>query len=126
MRWTDPRGPAHAPLKAELASGLQKVTRHLPFELGEIARDRRDVEASQNRFLRLAVEQKPECRFQTALRRMLARGQAFAHLLRHRDVVMCLTVSFADDHLKAGRRGFRGASDVDHAGLLAPLLEAFT
>jgi hypothetical protein len=29
-------------------SGLRKVTSNLPLELGEIARDRRDVEASED------------------------------------------------------------------------------
>jgi hypothetical protein len=53
-------------------SGLRKVTWHLLFELGEIARDRGHAEASEDRFLWLAVEQEPEGRFQTALRRMFA------------------------------------------------------
>src|SRR4029450_883684 len=91
-----------------------KVTWTLPFKLGKIARDRRYVEASEDRFLGLAVEQEPERRLETALRGMLARRQPFAHLLRHRDVVTSLAVSFANEHLENGRGVFGGASDVDH------------
>src|SRR5262249_19091187 len=53
-------------------SELRKVTRHLPFELGEITRDRRHVEASEDGFLWLAVEQEPEGCLEAALRCMLA------------------------------------------------------
>ena len=53
-------------------SELRKVLGHLPLELGEIARDRRHIETSEDRFLWLAVEQEPEGRLEIALRGMLA------------------------------------------------------
>jgi hypothetical protein len=52
-------------------SELRKVLWHLPLELGEIARDRRHIEMSEDRFLWLAVEQEPEGRLEIALRGML-------------------------------------------------------
>jgi Sigma-70, non-essential region len=58
-------------------SGLRKVTWHLPLELGEITRDRRHVEASEDRFLWLSVEQELEGGLETMLWRMLDRRQAF-------------------------------------------------
>src|SRR5262249_21869741 len=99
-------------------SELRKVTWHLPLELGEVARNRRDVEASEDRFLWLAVEQESEGRFETAFRRMPAARQPLAHLSRHRDVVTRLTLSFADDHLENERVALGGAPDLDHVGLL--------
>src|SRR6516165_8236039 len=76
-----------------LLSELRKVTWHHPLELGEVARNRRDVESSEDGFLWLAVEQEPEGRLETALRRVLARRQPLAHLSRHRDVVTSLALS---------------------------------
>src|SRR5215831_3806191 len=99
-------------------SGLRKVTWHLPLELGEITRDRRHVEASEDRFLWLSVEQELEGGLETMLWRMLARRQAFARLSRHGDVVTRLALSFADDHLEHGRAVFGDASDFDHVDLL--------
>src|SRR6516225_7504797 len=101
-----------------LLSELREVTRHLPLELGEVARDRRHVEASEDRFLWLAVEQEPEGRLETALRGMLARRQPFAHLSRHRDVVTSLVLSFTDDHLENERVMLGEAPDLDHVDLL--------
>src|SRR6266849_9369147 len=86
-----------------ILSELRKVTWHLPLELGEVARDRRHVEAPEDRFLWLPVEQELEGRLETAFRRMLPRRQPLAHLSRHRDVVTSLTLSFADDHLENER-----------------------
>src|SRR5918996_3939478 len=97
--------------------------RQLPLELGEVARDHCHVEAAEDRLLRLAVEQEPEGRFQTALRRMLAGRQPLARLLRHRDVVAGLALSFADHHLELERLALArvalgGAPDLDHFRLL--------
>jgi len=58
------------------------------------------VEASQNRFLRLTVEQEPERCFEAAPRRVLTRRQPLAHLSRHRDVVTSLALSLGDDHIQ--------------------------
>src|SRR5215471_3442322 len=41
-----------------------------------------------------------------------------AHLFRHRDVVMSLADSLADDHLENERVGLGGAPDLDHINLL--------
>src|SRR5258708_33028286 len=101
-----------------LLSELRKVTWHLPLELGEVARDRRHVEASEDRFLWLAVEQEPEGRFETALRRMLACRQPLAHLSRHRDVVTRLALSLTDDHLENERAALGSEPDLDHVDLL--------
>jgi hypothetical protein len=46
--------------------------RQLPLEFGEVARDHRHVEASENRLFWLAVEQETEGCLKTALGRMLA------------------------------------------------------
>src|SRR5215831_12597681 len=91
---------------------------HLPLELGEVARDRRYVEASEDRFLGLAVEQEPEGRLETAFRRMLARRQPLAHLSRHRHAVASLALSFADDHLENERAVLASALDLNHVDLL--------
>src|SRR6516162_1328189 len=101
-----------------ILSELRKVTWHLPLELGEVARDRRQVEAPQDQFLGLAVEQKPEGRLETAFGRMLARRQPLAHLSRHGDVVTSLTLSLADDHLENERVMLGSASDLNHVDLL--------
>ena len=53
-----------------ILSELRKVTWYLPLELGEVARDRRQVEAPEDRFLGLAVKQEPEGRLETAFGRM--------------------------------------------------------
>src|SRR5215472_12020431 len=101
-----------------ILSELRKVTWHLPLELGEVARDRRQVEAPEDRFLGLAVEQEPEGRLETAFGRMLARRQPLAHLSRHGDVVTSLTLSFADDHLENERVVRGSAPDLNHVDLL--------
>jgi hypothetical protein len=97
-------------------SGRREVLRELPLEFGEVARDHRHVEASENGFLRLAVEQESEGCFETALRRMLAR-QLLASFSRHRDVVMGLPISLPDDHLEFKMVVVCRTSDLDHVGL---------
>src|SRR5215467_11407097 len=110
-----------SPKRHAYSSELRKVTWHLPFELGEVARDRGHVEASEDRFLGLAVEQEPEGRLDTAFWRMLACRQPLAHLSRHGDVVTSLALSFADDHIE-NKRVVRGsAPDVNHVD---PLCDA--
>src|SRR5499426_1355889 len=91
---------------------------HLPLELGEVARDHRHVEASEDRFLWLAVEQEPEGRLDTAFRCMLARRQPLAHLSRHGDVVTSLALSFADDYVENERVVLGSAPDLNHVDLL--------
>src|SRR5260370_32202241 len=94
--------------------GPREVARQLWLEFGEVARDHRRVEASENRLLRLAVEQEAEGRLETAIRRMLPGCQPLAHLSRHRHVVTGLTRSFTDDHLEIERVALGNAPDLDH------------
>src|SRR5438128_2270569 len=101
-----------------ILSEPRKVTWHLPLELGEVARDRGHVEAPEDRFHGLAVEQEPERHLDTAFWRMLPRRQPLAHLSRHGDVVTGLTLSFADDHLKNERVVLGSAPDLNHLDLL--------
>src|SRR6516225_7037553 len=101
-----------------ILSELRKVTWHLPLELWEVARDRRHVEAPEDRFLGLAVEQEPEGRLETAFGRMPPRRQPLAHLSRHGDVVTSLAFSFADDHLENERVVRGSAPDLNHVDLL--------
>ena len=84
-----------------------------------LARDLRHVEASQNRFLRLTVEQEQEGCFEAALGRVLARRQPFAHLSRHRDVVTSLGLSLGDDHIEDEGIAFGSEPDLDHGAILA-------
>src|SRR5438270_8658025 len=98
--------------------GLRKVTWNLLLELGEIPRDCCDVEAPEDRLLRLPVEQELEGRLETTLRRMLARGQPFACVSRHGDLVTSLTLSFADDHLENERILLGSPANLDHVDLL--------
>src|SRR5262249_53109318 len=99
-------------------SALRQVTRHLALELAEVARDLRHIEASENRFLRLTVEQEPEGCLEAALRRVLARSQPLARLSRHRDVVTGLALSLGHDHLEHERIALAGEPDLDHVDLL--------
>src|SRR5215831_178496 len=72
---TDDQGaPGHRECATYRLRALQvrKVTWHLPLELGEIARDGCHVEASEDRFLWLTVEQEPKGRLEIALWGMLA------------------------------------------------------
>ena len=91
--------------------------RQLPLEFGEVTRDHRHVEASENRLLWLAVEQETEGRLQTALGRMPAGRQPFAHFTRHRDVVTSHALSFTNDHFEIERDALANASDLDHGDL---------
>ena len=90
--------------------------RALTLEFGEVARDHRGVEASENRLLRLAIEQEAEGRLETAFRRMLAGCQPLAHLSRHRHAVTGFTASFTDDHLEIQRVALGNAPDFRLAG----------
>ena len=92
---------------------------HLSLELGEVTRDRRHVEASEDRFLRLTVEQEPEGCFEAALRRVFACRQPLAHLSRHRDVVPSLAISLADDHIENEGLALAGEPDLDHVAFLS-------
>src|SRR5262249_29006982 len=49
---------------------------------------------------------------------MLARGQPFARLSRHGDLVTSLPLSFADDHLENERILFGNLANLDHVDLL--------
>src|SRR5262245_39084903 len=100
-------------------SELRQVVRHLSLELWEVPRNLRHVEASENRFLRLTIEQEPEGCFEAALRRVFARRQPFAQLSRHRDVVTRLALSLGDDHIESEGIALGGEPDLDHVALLA-------
>jgi len=52
------------------------------------------------------------------LRRMLVRGQPFACLSRHGDLVTRLALSFADDHLENERILLSSLANLDHVDLL--------
>src|SRR6516225_10855599 len=111
----------HLPTGMHILSELRKVTWHLPLELGEVARDRGHVEAPEDRFLGLAVEQEPERHLDTAFWRMLPRRQPLAHLSRHGDVVTGLALSFTDDHIENERVVRGSAPDLNHVD---PLCDA--
>src|SRR5438105_10124699 len=49
---------------------------------------------------------------------MLARGQPFACVSRHGDLVTSLTLSFADDHLENERILLGSPANLDHVDLL--------
>src|SRR5262249_55950567 len=82
---------------------VRKVTWHLPLELGEVARDHRYIEASENRLLWLAIEQETEGRLKTALGRMFAGHQPLAHFTGHGGMVTSLARSFTNDHFETER-----------------------
>ena len=86
--------------------------RQLPLEFGEVTRDHRHVEASENRLLWLAVEQETEGRLKTALGRMLAGRQPLAHFTRHRDAVTSYALSFTNDHFEIERDALANAPDA--------------
>src|SRR5262249_55406420 len=90
----------------------------------EVPRNLRHVEASENRFLRLTIEQEPEGCFEATLRRVFARRQPFAQLSRHRDVVTRLALSLGDDHIESEGIALGGEPDLDHVALLAPGVRA--
>ncbi len=90
-----------------------EITRQLALEIWEIAGDHRDVEATEDGFLRLAVEQEAESRLDAALRRVPA-GQPLTGLARHRDMVMSLAPAFPHDDLEGERVGVARLTDFDH------------
>src|SRR5262247_4321163 len=98
--------------------------RQLSLELGEVAGNLRHVEASENRFLRLTIEQEPEGCFETALRRVFARRQPLAHFSRHRNVVASLALSLGDDHIENEGIARSSEPDLDHVALLAARVKA--
>jgi len=77
-----------------------EIMRQLLLEFWEVARDHRHVEASENRLLWLAIEQKTEGRLKTALERMFAGHQPFAHFTGHGDMVTRLARSFTKRPLR--------------------------
>ena len=99
----------------------REVARYFPIEFGEIARDHRQVEASENRLLRLAVEQEAERRLDKTLGRVLPACQPIARLARHRDVVTGLTPSFTDDNLEIERVVLCNSPDFNHVDHLSRL-----
>src|SRR6266540_3952273 len=79
---------SHRPLQfLATPSRPREIPRQLALELGKVARDHGDVEASEDRLLGLAIEQETEGCLEAPLRRMLAGGEPRARLARHRDVV---------------------------------------
>ena len=70
-------GPeAHSAKRFVTGSRPREVARQLLLEFGEVARDHCCVEASEDQLFRLAVEQKPEGRLETALWRCCRRSTA--------------------------------------------------
>src|SRR5262249_28028801 len=107
-----------APLPALRSITRREVARKLPCEIWEIARDQSHVELPEDRLLRLAVEQESERRLDAALRRMRAAGEFIARFARHRDVVVGLAGSVADDHRECERITVGRLPDLDHVDLL--------
>src|SRR5215469_4709578 len=95
-----------------------EIMRQLLLEFWEVARDHRHVEASENRLLWLAIEQKTEGRLKTALGRMFAGHQPLAHFTGHGDMVTSLARSFTNDHFETERAALANAPDLDHGDLL--------
>ena len=62
-----------------IPSGPREIMRQFTLEFGEVARDLRHVEASENQLLWLAVEQESEGRLKAALWRMVPARQPVAH-----------------------------------------------
>src|SRR5215813_1166943 len=95
-----------------------EIMRQLLLEFWEVARDHRHVEASENRLLWLAIEQKTEGRLKTALGRMFAGHQPLAHFTGHGDMVTRLARSFTNDHFETERAVLTNAPDLDHGNPL--------
>src|SRR6516165_3076287 len=95
-----------------------EIMRQLLLEFWEVTRDHRHVEASENRLLWLAIEQKTEGRLKTALERMFAGHQPFAHFTGHGDMVTRLARSFTKRPLRNERAALTNAPDLDHGNLL--------
>src|SRR5712691_11760668 len=124
MRWG---GLAHPPFAVSdshrrnapprPASRSRQITRQLVLEFGEVTRDHGQVEAPEDRLLRLSVEQETERRLHTALRRVLAAGQPLEGRLRHRDVVARLALPFGDHYLEFEGLARADAPNLDHVDL---------
>jgi len=93
-----------------------EIMRQLLLEFWEVARDHRHVEASENRLLWLAIEQKTEGRLKTALERMFAGHQPFAHFTGHGDMVT--PAPSRNDPFETERAALTNAPDLDHGNLL--------
>src|SRR6266852_8426983 len=106
--------PAHA------RSGPREIARQLLLEFGEVARDHGHIEAPEDQFFRLPVEQESESRVETTLWRMLACGEPLARLLRHRHLMAALAFSLPDDHLECKRVALPSALNFDHPRLRRP------
>src|SRR5215813_12979067 len=92
-----------------------EIMRQLLLEFWEVARDHRHVEASENRLLWLAIEQKTEGRLKTALGRMFAGHQPLAHFMGHGNMVTRLARSFTNDHFETERAALTNAAGLDSA-----------
>src|SRR5260370_9674664 len=106
--------PAHA------RSGPREIARQLLLEFGEVARDHGHIEAPEDQFFRLPVEQESESRVETTLWRMLACGEPLARLLRHRHLMAALAFSLPDDHLECKRVALPSPLNFDHPPLPLP------
>src|SRR5690348_1448140 len=83
-----------------IASDGAEIARQLALEVREVALDHADIEAREDRFLGLAVEQEAEGGLDTGLRRALAPGQPRAHRPRHGHLVPALAASLSDQDLE--------------------------
>lgn len=93
----------------------RKVTRQLALEFREITGNHGNVEAAQDGFLRLAIEQKPERRLDQPLRALFAPRQALASLTRDRHLVARLVAALMDDDLERKRVAALDLSDFNQA-----------
>ena len=93
--------------------------RQLPFKFGKVASDDRCIESSEDRFLRLTIEQEAECRVQEALRFVLAIGQPQVRRAGDPDTMSCFASFLMDDHFEFERVSLTYAPDIDNVSLLA-------
>jgi hypothetical protein len=85
------------------------------LELGEVARNHRNIEASEDRLLGLPVEQEAKSGLEATLGRMLAGCQLLAFHFRYCDAVTGFTLSFTDHDLEIEWVALTDALHLDHA-----------
>jgi len=103
-----------------LRSGAPQIVRHLPAEFREEARDLRHVELVEDRFLRLAVEQEAERRFDATLGSM---APAVRRVQVSADIVTSWLVSpdpSRTDDMELQRIAFADPRNLDHRAIAPP------
>lgn len=98
-------------LQKYLQSG--EIARQRLLEFRKIARDGSDIEAPENRRIRLAVEQKAERRLNTLLCRLRSCPELRVRRQRHRHGVVRFGPGLPDNHVELERIVASAASDRD-------------